>query len=437
MSRFCEDLSIVGMSTEFDGCPETLDSGARTLRTTSQKLNEAASSIRKLTECGNEMESQAYGALAERSREVHDSMNKVAMRYRMMATAVSTFADVLRTEQGNARRILVDAREAKAARDRARSRYCLIQEMARTADPCTLDEARRQATETRNAYVQADTCLGNARQAIRAAAQRIKEANHKASCTIRTAMEVSGLNDSFWDKLADLGSKIWKGICAVAKFIWKHIDKICLALDIIATVIAFIPGVGTLAGLGMKLFLGLGRMALKGAKALSALRKGSRVLSGICKAAGRGAASAVVKIGAGIQKAFKFGKKISKGIDTFAERFAKKAFSINGGVIQQTRFGRMIHNLGERFGGPTFRKGTPLPPDFLTQHINRTTEAIQRGTSKAIKKIGGGLLLYGLGRMLTGGESLHRPYVVTPPLTPDSPCFYNPAVQPIAGGVSQ
>ncbi|HNV11157.1 MAG TPA: hypothetical protein PKN27_07485, partial [Propionibacteriaceae bacterium] len=51
-------------------------------------------------------------------------------------------------------------------------------------------------------------------------------------------------------------------------------------------------------------------------------------------------------------------------------------------VLYQTTVGRGIHNLGEYFGGPTFPAGTPLPTNFLTQHIERTTRTIRDGLTK-------------------------------------------------------
>ncbi len=387
MSSFCVDLSSVGMSTEFDGSPDALASGAQTLRTSASSLDEAARNIRMLTEQGSELESEAFGALAEKSRDLHGTLAGVALRYRMMATAAQNFSDVLRTEQGNALRLLDEAAGAQRAYSSARGRHEYAKSLARDPDPTSQQRAVELAQRAGADASRANATLMAAKQQLLAAAGRIKEANETASGVVRTAMEMSGLNDSFWEKLAYLGGKIAEVAMVVGTWIWDHIDTICLVLDVLSLVLMFIPGIGTVAGGAIKLAVGLIKVLTTVAHTISKVKMVAEIGDDALEGRWDQVGSGVLKFGL----SFAIGKA-AKGISTSrwaksaTARIANKLFSHGGQgrpeVLYQTTVGRGIHNLGEYFGGPTFPAGTPLPTNFLTQHIERTTRTIRDGLTK-------------------------------------------------------
>lgn len=381
MSGICLDLSPVGMSTEFDGSPDALESGAQTLRSTATTLDAAAANIRRLTENGNELESQAFSALAERSSEVHGTMGKVALRYRLMATATQKFAEVLRTEQQTAARLVGEAAEARNAYTHASQQHSQARLLARDPEPSSQQRALVLSQQANVAANRANAGLESAKQQLRAAAQRVNDANKSASEEIRSAMEVSGLDDTLWDKICYVGAKIGEAAAAAAKWIWDNIDTICLVLDIVALVLMFIPGLGTVAGGVLKALTVLTRVA----RGISIARQGLGAIEQFRQGDVAGGVGAVAMIGAG----FVLGKAVGKShyVRGKSARLANKTFSHGGKgrpeLLYQTRIGRGLHDLGERFGGPTFPKGTPLPSDFVTRHVERTTTAIRHGLIRA------------------------------------------------------
>lgn len=380
MSTFCLDMSSVGFPTEFNGSPDVLEGGARTLRDTAKQLGDAARNIQRLTEQGNEMESEAYGALADRSSAVYTTMIDAATRYRMMATAAQNFASVLREEQGNAVRLMDEVGDAQRAQSSAQSLYQEARISARDLDPAAQQRALELHSQGTRAMISANASLSAAKQQLQAAADRIHQANVKASNEVKTAMEVSGLDDSLWDKIVYLGEKISEVAFAVGKWIWDNIDTICLVLQVVALVLQFIPGIGNVAG---GLLMGIG-YALTVAKTISFAKKTWEITDDALE--GRYA-----EVGAGVLKlglSFAIGKGISalgktglvkKLTGSAANKIFGHGSSSSPGVINQTPVGRAIHDLGERFGGPTFPAGTPLPTNFVSQHIERTTSAIQDG----------------------------------------------------------
>ncbi len=382
MSGICLDLSPVGMSTEFDGSPDALESGAQTLRSTATTLDAAAANIRRLTENGNELESQAFSALAERSSEVHGTMGKVALRYRLMATATQKFAEVLRTEQQTAARLVGEAAEARNAYTHASQQHSQARLLARDPEPSSQQRALVLSQQANVAANRANAGLESAKQQLRAAAQRVNDANKSASEEIRSAMEVSGLDDTLWDKICYVGAKIGEAAAAAAKWIWDNIDTICLVLDIVALVLAFIPGIGTAAGALIKAVTILARVA----KGVSLIKTAVEGVEKAQQGDGWGAVGSFAKIGLTLA-AGPIAKKVGSASKVGTDQIAKKMFSIDSsGKIQQTAVGRGIHNLAERFAGPTFPAGTPLPSNFVSQHIGRTTALIQGTFTGAIEK---------------------------------------------------
>lgn len=380
------DLSVINRSNELDGDPDELDSLARVFETNADAISNASTSIRKLTMQGNDLESEAFGSLAEKARKIDSGLYQTATRYRSMAQAVRGFSRVLREEQSAANGHLEGARNAYRDERRAATDYATAQVMTRSVDESSRQQGMDLGRSARAQHQAAQSNLRANKAKLNAAIDRVRNANVAASGKVQDAMEQSGLDDTLLDKVVEVGKKALAIAKTVGQWVWDNLETISLVVKVLAVVTAGVPILGAVMG---ALSTGL----LVAVKIKGFIKTGTTIWSvgrDISEGNYSGAAKTALTFGANYVAGKVIGaasKSVSKAAGS---AISKQMYSVSAdGSLQSTAVGRQIHETVMKYGPKMIADGDPLPADFASMHINRTTKVIEdvvtAGTNKVVK----------------------------------------------------
>jgi hypothetical protein len=313
------DVSFAGVGNNLDGEPSEIQDGAKRMTTAGNQLIDASHAVDKLVNSSDEITSDAFKAIGEKGVVATKQLRAAGMRYQGMARALQEFAGVLDEEQRKARAAVQRAQAAKQRRDAAKQNYENARKAARTFDKEAQKAAVDHATKAVEQHKAADCDYQKEVKIIRDAASRVQEANKDACSKLVTASDNAGLDDSLFDKLKDFVSKVVNIVVKIGKWIWDHIDEICMVLDIVSFVLAFIPGLNAIAG-ALKTLTMVAKLLSK-AKAWT--NNAKAVLKAIKNPTGENIATAVTEVGGTLLSDYA-GKKITK--------FAKKKLGGKAGA---------------------------------------------------------------------------------------------------------
>lgn len=372
------DLSPIGKSNELDGEPGNLNKMVRAFRTNADAISDANLNIQKLTIQGNEMESKAFGALAEKAREIDSGMQKAALRYRLMATAIGSFSSVLREEQSKVGEVLENTRQAQRTEAQAKADYETARSWVRSVDESTREQGLELGDAAASRHASAQSSIAHNKARLLDAITRVREANGTASEKVKNAMESSDLDDSLIDKIVDAGKKVIEAVKNVGKWIWDNLEVITLAVKLIALVTAPIPGVGAVFG---AVAAGL-VIAVKIKTAITTVKTAVSIVKDVAEGNYSEAGKAALTLGISLVAK----KLIGKAAGSVSQRM----YSLSKeGVLQSTEAGRQVHQVVMKWGPEMLKDSDPLPEDFASMHINRTTgvinDVVKTGLSHLVK----------------------------------------------------
>ncbi len=277
------DLSFAGVGDQLEGDPAGIRDGAADMHRAGENLGNAARAVNKLVSSSDEIVSKAFDAIGEKAGIATSKLSDAGHRYRRIAEELNGFAAVLETEQANARRHAETAQEAKGRMDRAEAAYNKARVKAMTVDQDAQNSAVADAEQASSHFDSANADYSQAISSIQAAASRVAEANNKAASAIESISNVSGLEDSFLDRLCAAVKAVVDTIVKIGKWIWDNIDTICLVLDIVSLVLMCIPGVNAAVG-ALKLIVTAVNFLSKAAKAIQTTKDVVETGSAVVKA---------------------------------------------------------------------------------------------------------------------------------------------------------
>lgn len=307
------------------GSPDVLDRSAATFRTNAANIGQAIANLARL-DCREENYSVAILKIMEKADSVAISLTEVQERYRTLSTEVTGYATTLRQSQATSLRALERATEAARRKNEAWRRIAAAQPGTLSIDQAVRDQAvydhNRAVTDLRGANGE----VASARALLQAAIQERDAAAEKAASRIHEEIDSSSINDTVSDHVANVIGTIGTWVATGLKWIWDHIDTICLVLDVISLVL-LATGVAAPAGAFLKgLTLTVSALS-KGAKVLQLVKKSAYFGSSIAEAQRTGQWGPVVSAGGSLAIAgvgFAGGKFLNAtAAQSFAPGFAK------------------------------------------------------------------------------------------------------------------
>lgn len=245
------DLSEVLLDDKLDGSPDDLDRMVSTMRINSTNMVDAANSLSKIRNSDG-IRSDAFTSATTLSIKVEHGLRNAALYYGKVASAVDSFAPVLRDAQSKVPVKLEEYRAALRARAAGIGGHEQANQLSRMADQASRDEARRLTAESAAKVKNADEAAGAAYVALHVLSATVKEANDSAAARVKEAPEAAGVKDTFWDKLGQAVKSITKAADSILKLVIKNLDtiaRIILSVMLVAGLIYLGP-VGLVAFLG-------------------------------------------------------------------------------------------------------------------------------------------------------------------------------------------
>ncbi|WIE64923.1 hypothetical protein DEI99_017070 [Curtobacterium sp. MCLR17_036] len=279
--------------------------------------DEITSEAAVLKSIGDGDESQFKGetanAVRKKSKEVAESLQKMAGRYEAIRDALTGYVPSLEQALDESAAALHDAEDAAAAGARANGMADPSQGRASDAPPLTDDE-QGQIDAKHRAETSANDSADAAKARLRRAVDALNAAGKAASSTIRGAWH-DGLHDTLGDKIKAFFSKL-------LKILVKIFTYIGIALAALAILI---PGVGVLAIMGA-VAAGVSLVAQIG---LTALGEGN-VFDLVMAVVG------VVTLGVGVGVTKATSVAVSKGI-TASKSAVQNGLKVDLGKISKLR----------------------------------------------------------------------------------------------------
>ena len=385
------DVSFAGVGNNLDGEPAEIQDGAKRMTTAGNQLIDASHAVDKLVNSSDEITSDAFKAIGEKGLVATKQLRAAGMRYQGMARALQEFAGILDEEQRKARAAAQRAQGAKQRKEAARQNYENARQAARTFDKNAQKTAVDNASKAADQYKAADGDYQKEVKIIQDAARRVQEANKDACSKLVTASDNAGLDDSFFDKLKDFVSKVVNIVVEIGKWIWEHIDEICMVLDIVCFVLAFVPGLNLAAGV-VKALTTLARVAntvSKAAKFVQTVKTyvtaGKSVVSAIQNPTGENISAAITAVGGtalGKYVSTKVNAKIDAKIESVASKVGGKAGAYTDQLLKGKKvFPKAMKALSEKL--PTIAKKAP---EYVGKTVyNKTKEALGEVKNKAFE----------------------------------------------------
>ena len=385
------DVSFAGVGNNLDGEPSEIQDGAKRMTTAGNQLIDASHAVDKLVNSSDEITSDAFKAIGEKGVVATKQLRAAGMRYQGMARALHEFAGVLEEEQRKARAAAQRAQAAKQRRDAAKQNYENACKAARTFDKEAQKAAVDHATKAVEQHKAADCDYQKEVKIIQDAASRVQEANKDACSKLVTASDNAGLDDSLFDKLKDFVSKVVNIVVKIGKWIWDHIDEICMVLDIVCFVLAFVPGLNLAAGV-VKALTTLARVAnalSKAAKFVQTVKTyvtaGQSVVKAIKNPTEENITAAVTAVG-GTALGKYVGNKITAKIDAKVDSFASKMGGKAGAYADQLLKGKKVFPNAMKAFSEKMPKIAKKVPEFVGKTVySQTKDAFGKIKSKAFE----------------------------------------------------
>ena len=385
------DVSFAGVGNNLDGEPSEIQDGAKRMTTAGNQLIDASHAVDKLVNSSDEITSDAFKAIGEKGVVATQQLRAAGMRYQGMARALQEFAGVLDEEQRKARAAVQRAQAAKQRRDAARQNYENARKAARTFDKEAQKAAVDHATKAVEQHKAADCDYQKEVKIIQDAASRVQEANKDACSKLVTASDNAGLDDSLFDKLKDFVSKVVNIVVKIGKWIWDHIDEICMVLDIVCFVLAFVPGLNLAAGV-VKALTTLARVAnalSKAAKFVQTVKTyvtaGQSVVKAIKNPTEENITAAVTAVG-GTALGKYVGNKITAKIDAKIDSFASKMGGKAGAYADQLLKGKKVFPNAMKAFSEKMPKIAKKVPEFVGKTVySKTKDALGEVKNKAFE----------------------------------------------------
>lgn len=234
---------------ELPGDPVALKAKADALATAAEQIQKAINQLRTLAD-RDETVSLAVDKVRGKASDVADNITKAHVRYAGTAKALQEYAPKLESAQGRAKRAIAAHNSAVQTAGTAQTHLQnqtnqYKQDQANAPKNPSGDDAPTSFAET-PAGRRASQAVDDANQAVTDAIKEYNEAKAEvdaaaqtAISAIKTAIDDSGLNDGFWDKLGHWASD---ALHTVADVLQKYVAPI---LDVIQRVAAAIVDIGT------------------------------------------------------------------------------------------------------------------------------------------------------------------------------------------------
>lgn len=380
------------------GSPDELERIASGFRHQADNLGRAAGNLR-LLQNRDDTCSEAVTKIMTKASDTAASLDAVRERYETISAALGGYAPELREAQ----RISIEAvtratdaarrkRAAASAVEEARWRFVNVDEQVR-------NQAQEDYYSNKAAYEHADGDVASAQALLRQAISQRDAAGNTAQSRIKGEISSSPLNDTVLDHLEVVARVVTKA----AKWVWDHIDIICIVLDVLAVVLA-LTGIGApIAGLIMVVSKAA-KVAHVLAKIKSAVTLFGQVVTGV-RTGNWGSVAATVGM-AGLS--FLIGKGASKLGDKAASFTKKVIDGRNLRITNRTDYvARQIHNQAVLSTGswtqvqqkiasnavlPAYHAGTPTVSALLSSNN------VAAASNETIRTVSGSLAL------LKGGD---------------------------------
>ena len=239
------------------GNPGYVASQSASMRTSADAMHSAARNLRRLeapSTC-----SEAVAKIMVESSKVAELLDEAGHRYDSVASALSTFAPILKHAQDES---LAALQQAAVHQGDERAAYkqsvSLYWQAKASIDPAERDHLITKYKQVSARQKTAGMSLEAARSRLREAIKERDGAAVRAADAVNEASSVGKLNDSAWDKFDAFVQPLVDFVDSAGKWIWEHIDAIALVLTVLAFAFSWVPGLNVV---------------------LSALAMGARVLA--------------------------------------------------------------------------------------------------------------------------------------------------------------
>ena len=420
--------------TPLPGDPSALKAKADTLSSAAEKIQHAINQLRRLSD-RDETVSQAVDKVRGKASDVADNITKAHVRYAGTAQALQEYAPKLEAAQERARRAINAHEHAQSQLSSAQN--SLQQQSEQYSSDLRTAAAQHPSADSEPAKPFGQTYAGNvAHQAVsdatgavqsaideyNAALDEVDKAAQHAIAKIKEAIDDSGLNDGFWDKVKHGLSNAWHGAVAwakknlapildviqqVAEKLTDILSWVSMALNILAV---FIPVLAPIAAAVDLITLGLAALSFLTTLALVGLGDrtwGDVLKTGITlvmsampvKSSGKALQESAEKIGSRTMsnlaekmgtKMEAFGDKgimkvLSKGDDAMSKGFEKLADFVGPkGAALGSKIGNKVGGyLGDKAGMDAARRAFEGSLDHGTTIDKALENAARQYSSKS------------------------------------------------------
>lgn len=229
-------------SDPIPGSPDVLERCAADYRSSEQNLARAVENLRNLRST-DQTRSEAVEKIMASAAATAGSLDQVRERYDTISRALTGYAPELREAQSMSIRAVNQASVAAKSRAAALQRNDAARFRSVTVDQAVRDQALAEYHQSKADYLRADVDVESAKTLLAQAIARRDKAGESAKSLIAGEINGSSLNDTVGDYFSAAWEAIKKATASMLKFIWEHIDEICLVLDILSVVLA-LTGVG-------------------------------------------------------------------------------------------------------------------------------------------------------------------------------------------------
>lgn len=237
--------SQLGFSKDpLPGDPDGLRRANSKYSAVAESVRESAASLRAATKTTTTL-SLAVAEFTRLAVEVAEAMDKIEDRYDVVARQLGSYAPQVESAQSRGEQLVAFAISARAAAEKhmANARYIETQLNDASTPPESRLALERAKSQEWSRHADNDASFYRLKDQVEQLSADLDAIAMSASKIIRSVIDDSELNDSWWDKLTDF-------VLSVAEWIVDNIDIFIQVLDflsILLTVIAFVlvfTGVG-------------------------------------------------------------------------------------------------------------------------------------------------------------------------------------------------
>lgn len=304
-------------SDPIPGSPEVVDTCAVAYRGSADNLTRAIQNLRNL-HSAEDTTSEAVEKIMAKATAVAGTLDQVRERYDTISRALNGYSPQLRDAQRMSIQAVQEATAAVRERQEARARNEAARAKSVTVDQAVRDQALQEYHQSRSDYLRADAKVESAKALLANAISKRDAAGETARGMIAGCIEDSSLNDTIGDYLSAAWEKISKVVESTLKWIWDHIDQICLVLDVLS-VILMLTGVGGPVAAALQLV----SRAAKVAHVLSKVKMGVNLLKNVYTGLKTGDWNGLVSAGLSFGLSWAGGKILGKVTDRLGSAASK------------------------------------------------------------------------------------------------------------------